>query len=342
MSKAGNQWRVESVFICYEGGMRFIFMAAASVALAGCVDQSALDAVEAQAEGLRRQVSEQTKEIASLKDQLDAAKSEQDALRLEIQELSQTPSALLAGVNEAVGMRDLARAQDALEVLRKKYPAAAESVSAGKAVESLAASVEREQREAERLAALGFKALAVGATVDAGPVKVTIGTPSVARTFVFDRYDDRYHYREADRGNQYVRVSMSATAAKGESDPDLPGVAVYRTEGDRLRRVSQFSIEFSRWQDYGTYLGNYSDYRNDFAKTATIQFSLGAEVPAEVLKQKPLYLVATRKGCHSRSEARFRNPPVYYSGSCEALQSTLSINDFAGAEAKVTVVRRMN
>ena len=322
--------------------MRFIFMAAASVALAGCVDQSALDAAEAKAEALQGQASEQIKEIASLKDQLAAAKSEQDALRLEIQELSQTPSALLAGVNGAVGKRDLVGAQRVLKVLREKYPAAAESASAVKAVESLAKSIERERLEAERIAALGFKALAVGATVDAGPVKVTIGTPSVARTFVFDRYDGSYHYREADRGNQYVRVSMSATAAKGESDPDLPGVALYRTEGDRLRRVNQFSIEFSRWQDYGSYLGNYSDYRNDFAKTATIQFSLGAEVPDEVLKQKPLYLVATRKGCHSRGGAQFRNPPVYYSGSCGALQSSLSINDFAGDEAKVTIVRRMN
>jgi len=322
--------------------MRFILTAAASVALAGCVDQSALDAAEARAEDLQRQVSEQTTEIASLKGQLAAAKSEQDVLRKEIQELSQTPSVLLAGVNEAVGKRDLSGARDVLEVLRKKYPSTVESATAGKAVESLAADIERERREAERLAAQGFKALAVGATVDAGPVKVTIGTPSVARTFVFDRYDDTYHYREADRGNQYVRVSMSATAAKGENDPDLPGVALYRAVGDRLYRVSQFSVEFSRWQDYGTYLGNYSDYRNDFAKTATIQFSLGAEVPDEVLKQKPLYLVASRKGCYSRSESRFRNPPVYYSGACQDLQSTLSINDFAGDEAKVTVVRRMN
>lgn len=322
--------------------MRLIFMAAASVALAGCADQAALDAAEAKVDGLQQQVNERTEEIESLKSQLAASKTEQEALRLQIQELSQTPSALLHSVNAAIGKRDLAGAKDALKVLRERYPTADESTTASKAIETLASSIDRERREAERLAALGFKALAVGSTVDAGQVKVTIGVPSVARTFVFDRYGDRYHYREADRGNQYVRVSMSAIAAKGEDDPDLPGVALYRAEGDRLRRVNVFSTEFAQWMDYGTYLGNYSDFRNDFAKTAAIQFSLGAEVPDDVLKKKPLYLVSTRKGCMSRSEERFRNPPVYYFGSCEDLQSSLSVHDFTGDGAKVTVVRRIN
>ena len=197
-------------------------------------------------------------------------------------------------------------------------------------------------RDCDVYRAEGFKALKNTPLLDAGGVKVSVGTPSFSKQFVFDRYDTSYHYRDADRDHKYVVIGLSATAAKSISDPDLPGFALYWADGKELRRVSKFDLQFVRWEGYATYLGNYNDSRNDFAKNATISFTMGAHVTDRELAKRPLYVVATTMGCQSRSYERFRNPPVYYSGACMDLAETLRLDSFVKENGNLTLVRRID
>ena len=70
-------------------------------------------------------------------------------------------------------------------------------------------------------------------------------------------------------------------------------------------------IEFYKWEDYGSYLGNEADYSNDFSRTQTIRFDVGYELKISDYKGKDIYLVATRKGEMFKGTDRLRNPPVY-------------------------------
>ena len=63
-----------------------------------------------------------------------------------------------------------------------------------------------------------------------------------------------------------------------------------------------FTVRFNRWEDYGTYLGNDHDFSNDFAKTSSIRFKIGVEVPNEIT-QKP-YAIILKKN-NSLNEAYF-------------------------------------
>lgn len=70
-------------------------------------------------------------------------------------------------------------------------------------------------------------------------------------------------------------------------------------------------------QNFGAFLGNYADYGNDFAHTATIRFEVGYEANEQDVKQ-PVYIFATLQGCNERGYDRFGNPPDSYSSSCSS------------------------
>lgn len=133
-------------------------------------------------------------------------------------------------------------------------------------------------------------------------------------------------------------VGLSATAKKGVNDPDLPGFSIYWADGKILRKINDFDIRFSRWDDYGSYLGNDHDFGNNFAKTPTISFVIGAQISNDYLDKKPLYIVGTVSGCVHRSYERFRNPPVSYAGICSDLSDALSIDDLT----RLALVRRID
>lgn len=51
--------------------------------------------------------------------------------------------------------------------------------------------------------------------------------------------------------------------------------------------------------DYGSYLGNGHDFRNDFSHTSTIRFKPGIEISQDY-RTEVLFLVASKQGCHTR------------------------------------------
>jgi hypothetical protein len=302
----------------------------------------AISALVLSACGPSPEVENLRKQVDDLKQQLDTVTTDRDALKARVEDLSNTPTVLFANVAASAEAGNIEEAEKALNALKVKFPEAPEVKKAHELVDFLHAKIDKQREETRRLEAMGFKALKTTPLVDAGGVKVSVGTPSFSKQFVFDRYDTSYRYRDADRDHKYVVIGLSATAAKGVSDPNLPGFALYWADGKELRRVSEFDLQFVRWEDYATYLGNYHDSRNDFAKNATIPFTMGAHVTDRELAKRPLYVVATTMGCQSRSYERFRNPPVYYFGACMDLAEKLPLDSFVKENSKLTLVRRID
>ena len=73
------------------------------------------------------------------------------------------------------------------------------------------------------------------------------------------------------------------------------------------------SYEFYKWKDYGTYLGNYSDYSNDFSRTKRIRFDVGEQLQVSKYIGKEIYLVVSKKEKASRQSTRIGNPEIEYS-----------------------------
>lgn len=257
--------------------------------------------------------------VAALEAELVRLRAENEALRL-------TPVVLLADVSAAIAADDLARAATAQAKLADRFPTAPETAIGAKQVADLEAAGRLKEEEAARLAALGFKALRVNANFEGDGASIVLRSTSVSGQWSFDAYDNEWHYLESERGQKYV--TARARVSSQRKNPLLMGLGVYVADGDRLRRIGRFGYRFARWRDYGSYLGNYADYRNDFAHTEHIEFSLGATVNQADIK-RPLYIVATKEGCFERSQTQFQQPPVrYVERRCATLADTLSIADF--------------
>ena len=185
---------------------------------------------------------------------------------------------------------------------------------------------------------MGFKVLKPVSSVTINYNKVSFSGISIGQRFVHDSYDDSYFYSTADRGNVYVTVAMTVTSTS--KDPEIPSLAVYSIDGDKMHLEGTMCIELARWEDYGTYLGNYHDNGNDFSKTSTVRFKLGAEVSADVVK-KAYAIVLKKENFATRHYSRYDNPPISYSGSSPYLYN-LELSDFTGNDSKYVVIKIAN
>lgn len=321
--------------------MKRLFVVAASVAaLSGCINSEEMDALYSELDELKVQLDNATAEISSQKHELSLLKTERDELRQRVEDLSITASAIYVELQELIEKTQLDEAKGKLDVLKQRFPLSPEFTKAQKAVAELENKIKKQEEERKRLAAAGFMGLPASGAIKNSEIQVSVGQLTSERRFVFDRYDDSYHYLEADRDHKFLVATMSVTAAKGVSDPKLFGFAAYAAEGETLRRLDQVDFRISRWNGYATYLGNYSDSRNDFAKTSKVNFNIGVQLSDEVLKRRPIYIVASTAACISRSWDRFGQPPVSYSGHCENLRGSLKLDDFLGDTPSVAVIRR--
>lgn len=277
---------------------------------------------------------------AEYQQQIRDLTAERDRLRAEVQELSQSPTVILADVTNALSNKDPGKADTAQAELEKRFANSTEAADGKKQIAAYRGGLAKAAAEAQRLAALGFKALPASLAVKGPAVTAKYSDLSFNARFVMDRYDDSYHYRDADRDTKYAVIGMTATAGKGMSNPEMPGAALYWADGATLIKLGDFAVEFTRWESYATYLGNYSDSRNDFAKVQTIPFTLGVQIDNESVRKRPLYVVATKDGCIRRGYERFKNPPDFYRGACSPLKSTLTVNDFTDTGSGLVVVLR--
>jgi hypothetical protein len=243
----------------------------------------------------------------------------------------------LLKIKELINNNCFSDARSELICLVNLFPNSQEARFADELEKQIQIEIEKQEAEASRLRALGFKAIKASLTAQIDCNQVSFSEIRVANTFTFDSYDYSYFYITADRGSKFVSVAMKVTSSS--KDPKLPQLAVYSINGDTMHKEGTFITKFRRWKDYGYYLGNYHDNSNDFAKTSTINFKLGCELSEEILKQ-PYAIVLKKENALIRREDRFENPPVSYVGSVDYAYS-LSVDDF-GQSGRYQLIKLSN
>ncbi len=234
-------------------------------------------------------------------------------------------------INKLVKDNQFSSARKEIQDLRLAFPSSKEAEQCDALVNRIDQAEAKIKAEQDRIKALGFKAIKQKSTVEIGYNTITFANLNISGRFIFDYYGSRYFYRESDRGYKYVTANMKIKSTS--TDPLLPQCAIYSISGDKMELERKFDTEFARWEDYGTYLGNYHDFKNDFAKTSTVNFKIGAEVREEVTKSAFAIVLMNMNGL-TRETRDYPNPPVLYTGSMD-YPSTLTLEDFTNGSYSI-------
>lgn len=256
-------------------------------------------------------------------------------LQLKVEQLSFPADQRLAEIKNLVNNNEYDVALERISELKKLFPNSDEAQSALELVEIIEQKKAEIIAEQKRIKALGFKAIKQTQTLLIDYNKITLSNISIGRTFVFDAHGDEWYYREADRGNKYVTMAMAITSES--KNPNIPQFAIYKINGDKLEFEGTFTTRYARWSDYGSYLGNYHDSRNDFSKVSTVQFKLGCEV-SETTTKGSFAIVVMNKNILVEQYERFNNPPQYWAGSAH-YPKILSLESF---EKEYTLIKVYN
>lgn len=238
-------------------------------------------------------------------------------------------------IKKYIESKDFNAAKKEIKELQRIFPNSKEASDSKNQLIIIDKEEKKKIMEEERLKALGFKALKQKTKFKVDYNTINFSNISIGSQFTFDSYDDRYFYREADRGNRYVTARMTVTSSI--KSPNLPQAAVYTISGDKMIYDERFDLRYARWDDYGSYLGNEADYNNDFSKTGTIPFKIGAEISLEKAKS-PFAIVIKNENVLIENYNRFDNPPKSWSGFAE-FPNILKIEDF---EKDYTLVKIFN
>lgn len=268
-------------------------------------------------------------------DSLSAVRNELKEAKSKIELLGYPADQRLQKAKDLLEAGELDKANAEVKLLKSLFPNSPEASSSNVLLAKIEELKEAKRKEEERIKALGFKAITEQTTVKIDYNTVTFSNISIGKNYIHDSYDDRYFYNDADRGCKYVSVLMSVKSE--DHNPNMPQLAVYTIQGDKMSLEGCFRTEFNRWEDYATYLGNYHDSHNDFAKVNTVKFKLGLQVSDEILVN-PYAIVLMKKNVLTRQYDRFRNPPVYYNGDAD-YPSTLSLESF---NSKYVLIKRFN
>jgi len=268
-----------------------------------------------------RPTQEQYDQLAAQK---EALQNEVAHLRDSLKLYSFPADQRLYQINKMVADGDYSGARKQIQSLQRVFP---NSVEADKCPNILLDIEKKEaiaKAEQERIKALGFKAITPKSFFSIDYNTINVSNIALGQNYIIDRYDDKYHYFTADRGYKYITATMSVKST--DSNPNLPQPAIYKINGDRMERIALFAVRFYQWKDYGTYLGNYSDFNNDFSKVSKINFSIGVQISNEVLSGAYAIICKNSNELYREYE-RFDNPPISYVGTTN-YPYNLSIESF--------------
>jgi hypothetical protein len=163
-----------------------------------------------------------------------------------------------------------------------------------------------------------------------GDVEMQSIRSSVNKKWVFDSNGFDYHYHEADKGN--VFLVFNYVVKSKNKNPILPVLVAGTVEKDgKVSILGVSDIKFPSWTNYGAYLGNYRDFKNDFAKRDSISFTAAIQVPEEVYKSKKLIVFVPDISCATRYDGD-GSPPVFYNAydckeKIEALKESINLKN---------------
>lgn len=271
------------------------------------------------------------------KSEYDLLNSDLIECRKIVEELQNTPQVRLSNGQKYFLAADFANAKNELKLLIEKFSDSNEA----KKAKSLLVEIEKREQEikevAERKKTLGFKILKEIKLITVGEIKMNFGNIETGQKWIFDRYGDEWRYRSAERGEKFVLAKLSISS--DNKNPVLPPIGIYIMKGGELVLNGTMGYEFSRWDDYASYLGNNHDFKNDFAHSKSIPFSLGLSVSNDNLNDYPVFIIVKKENCFYRDTNRFNNPPVAYSPSGCYLKPNLTLDDF---ENEYVVVKIFN
>ncbi len=243
-----------------------------------------------------------------------------------VEELSNTPQMRLANGQKFQAENYFVNAKKEYKELIEKFPGTDEAKKATTLITEIE-KIELKKKEAEeRKKALGFKAIKENTSLKIGDITIKFNSVNTASQWNFDDYGTEYRLRKAERGEIYIVAKVSISAES--KDPSLPPISVYQISNGSLNLLGTMRYKFVRWKDYGSYLGNYADYGNDFSHTKTISFNCGLSVSQSIMNKDPVFVVVKKINCFNRTNNTYENPPVsYMEGTCN-IKSILTVNDF--------------
>ena len=302
------------------------------------------DTLAEETRALKSQLAEAGDAAKSAGSKAERLSADLTEAKAKIRELKRPPETIAQEARLAIEREDLVSARSLTsEAVKRGLP----KEQARRLDESIQAAIRdqkkrEEQAEAERKAderrrareiAAGWKIFKSRRRMTLGDLTIQVKSSKRARNWIVDRYSGRYHYKEAIKGQEHLIIDVTLTTK--DSAPDLPGISIYRRVGDQLVHQSRMGLEFYRWSDYGSYLGNYHDSRNDFAHRNSIPFTYGAQVP----KDGARYYALVTGGCMALRHKRFKNPPYWYEDRCQP-PSTISIEEARRLKDRVLLARK--
>lgn len=262
------------------------------------------------------------------REEYEALKKENQALKEQVEELQNTPTNLLALGYELIANNRNDSAKIVLNKIIKKFPSSTEASEAEGIITKIETAEKEAKEKVEKEAqkrALGFKILKESANISFDNNTANIKSVSIGKRWIFDAYEDEWHYKVAEKDEIYVLAKLSISSK--DKDPKLPPLGVYSYSDGKLVKLSEMSYRFARWAGYGEYLGNYADYGNDFAYTSTILFSNAATIKKSY-QNEVIFVVIKKTGCLERHASRFLSPPVGYVSNGSDMASILTVDDF--------------
>lgn len=220
------------------------------------------------------------------------------------------------------------KALSGIKELKEYFPKSSEISQANEIADAINKKKAAIEAEKERIKALGFKALPIAQKAVIGENTIIFSNCKVGLKFVHDVYPtysgSSWFEHTADKGSKYISFNMDITST--DKNPNIPTLAFYSINGSSLAYRGVFWVQFARWDDYGSYLGNEPDLKNDFSKVNTVKFRVGVEIEDDYLK-KPYIVVLKKANTLMRKYDRYKNPPISYEGD-EGYPGVLDIDDF--------------
>ncbi|MEG3657308.1 hypothetical protein V5097_07835 [Arenibacter palladensis] len=272
-------------------------------------------------------------DLEKTKAELEKTMQELTTCASELADVLNTPDQRLLNAKKLSVDGNFSSARDEYEQIVTKFPntqysntAVKELAVLQKAIQKREVEAEKQRAEEERKKALGFKVLKPSNTVKFGDLSLNFEKVWIGKRWSFDDRGSEYSLRDATRGNQHVLVRVSISSES--KNPDLPPILAYQYFDGKLILLGALRYEFRRWKDYGSYLGNYADYGNDFAHSKKIPFNLGFETSQDNLKSGRVYVVMRKIQCFTRENKDFDRPEVEYKMGICAPKSSLVVSDF--------------
>lgn len=272
--------------------------------------------------------------------ELKELKRENERLTAMVDSLLNTPENRFNKASQLLEQENDSSALNEYKELIEYYPKSNYAAMAENEVSKIETKIKRQKEEEERIKSMGFKAIKANSQIKYDYLTLNFTSVQFRENFTYDSYGDRYFYNSAERGSKYLVVRVSITSEV--NDPVLPRILAYALKDGELKSITPIGLmyRFRRWKDYGTYLGNYADFGNDFAQTKTINFNLGDQIQESDFKGLPIYVVMQKTKAYHRVQERFENPPISYKQDDYTFKDILTPQDFSES-GKYVLIKRL-